>query len=62
MLDYDQIEIRVTLTPTRCRKPVDSVHSVAFVHVLEAKDARALEYITRQMVDALMREWARCQE
>jgi len=61
--DCDVVEIHIRLTPMRWheayseRRPTDEVHSVVQVMMLEAKDQRAVYYITRQMLDGLMREY-----
>lgn len=62
MADYDSVQIRLSLTPMRAydgrdRPAGDSVHSIVWVASLEARDMRCLEYLARQLVDRLMREW-----
>jgi len=60
MADYDSVQIRLSLTPVRGygeKQAADSVHSIVWVSVIEARDLRCLEYLARQLVERLMREW-----
>jgi hypothetical protein len=63
MVNCDYIEIKVSITPQRIMpadsraRAVTSLYSSVAITRLEARDSRALFHVTRQMIDALIREW-----
>ncbi len=62
LTDYDEIQISVRITPMkyyedRLQPEGERIGADSHIVMLEARDARVMGYVIRQMVENLLREW-----